>query len=161
MHRHSAEFHDNRYSRAHETLFDGGLRVMGSSSPQNVPPPMSVPGYMDPEEALVASLSSCHMLVFLYLATKAGFVVDTCRDHAMDQMEEIAPGKPAITRIVLRPAIAFSGARLPTPSEFDALHRTAHENCYIANSIKAKISIEPERIAGLRSEPLGRQEYMS
>ena len=157
----NAEFLDNRYSRAHEILFDGGLRVMGSSSPQNVPPPMSVPGYMDPEEALVASVSSCHMLVFLYLASKAGFMVDAYRDHAAGYVDEIAPGKPAVTRIVLRPAIAFSGARLPTPSEFDELHRSAHENCYIANSIKAEIRIEPERIAGLRSEPPADPGYMS
>jgi organic hydroperoxide reductase OsmC/OhrA len=155
------EFAENRYSRAHEILFDGGLRVMGSSSPLNVPPPMSVPAYMDPEEALVASVSSCHMLVFLYLASKAGLVVDAYRDQAAGYMEENEAGKMAFTRIVLRPAIAFSGPRLPTATEFDVLHKKAHENCYIANSLKAEIRIEPERISGLRSEGHGRPEYMS
>lgn len=124
----SAEILDRRYRRAHEILFGGGLRVMGSSWPKNLPPPMSAPGYVDPEQALAASASSCHTQAFPYLASRADSMVESYRDHAAGQVDEVAPGKPAI---------AFSGARLPTPGEFDKLDRAALESCHVANSIKA------------------------
>ena len=134
-------FADQRYSRAHEWIFDGGLRVPASSSPLSVPVPMSDPAAVDPEEALVAAASSCHMLFFLSLAAQRGFVVDAYRDHAVGSMEKNAEGKIAMTRIALRPAITFS-LTPPNAAELAALHHDAHAKCYIANSIKADVVIE-------------------
>ena len=136
------DFAGQRYSRAHRWHFDGGLEVPASSSPLSVPLPMSDPQALDPEEALVAAVSSCHMLFFLSIAAQRGFVVDSYRDHALGTMERNAESKTAMTRIALRPAIAFSGARLPDAAQLDAMHHAAHERCYIANSIKADITIE-------------------
>jgi organic hydroperoxide reductase OsmC/OhrA len=136
------KFSDNRYSRAHEWVFDGGAHVPASSSPLSVPLPMSVAANVDPEEALVAATSSCHMLFFLSFAGKAGFVVDGYVDRAVGIMEKNAEGKVAITRITLRPRIVFSGASKPTAIELDALHHDAHTQCYIANSIKAEVVVE-------------------
>lgn len=138
-------FSDNKYSRAHTLVFDGGLRVPGSSSPLSVPEPMSVAANVDPEEALVSAASSCHMLVFLYVACKAGFVVDSYHDDAIGNMDRNEQGRLAITRILLRPRIVFAGTRQPTASELDALHHAAHDDCYIANSIRAEIVVEPHQ----------------
>jgi len=135
-------FSDNRYSRAHEWRFDGGLRVPASSSPLSVPLPMSDPAAVDPEEALVAAASSCHMLFFLWFAAQRGFIVDDYRDHAVGTMESNAAGKMAMTVITLRPAIAFSGAA-PDAVALEALHNDAHANCYIANSIRAEVVVAP------------------
>jgi len=134
-------FADNKYSRAHEWAFDGGLRVPASSSPLSVPLPMSVAANVDPEEALVAAASSCHMLFFLSIAAQRGYVVDSYRDDAHGILERNAEGKMAMTKIALRPAIAFSGAA-PDAGQLDAIHHSAHAQCYIANSIKADIVIE-------------------
>lgn len=141
-------FADQRYSRAHEWIFDGGLRVPASSSPLSVPVPMSDPANVDPEEALVAAVSSCHMLFFLSLAAQRGFLVDDYRDHALGFMERNPEGKMAFTRITLRPAIAYSGPVRPSPAEADALHHDAHERCYIASSIKAEVVIEARQGGG-------------
>lgn len=138
----SQAFTDNRYSRAHQWQFDGGLQVPCSSSPLSVPLPMSDASAVDPEEALVAALSSCHMLFFLSLAARAGLVVDAYRDNAVGIMDKNADGKKAMTLITLRPAITFGGERQPGRAELDALHHDAHEQCYIANSIKADVVIE-------------------
>lgn len=134
-------FTDQRYSRAHEWIFDGGLHVPASSSPLSVPLPMSVAANVDPEEALVAAASSCHMLFFLSIAAQRGFVVDHYRDHAVGTLDKNADGKIAMTRIALRPAIAFLG-RQPSGAELDAIHHAAHDKCYIANSVKADIVVE-------------------
>lgn len=134
-------FSDNRYSRAHDWTFDGGLRVPASSSPLSVALPMSDASAVDPEEALVAAASSCHMLFFLSFAATRGFVVDDYRDDAVGIMDRNAEGRMAMTRITLRPAIAFSGTA-PDAAQLEALHHCAHEHCYIANSIKADIVIE-------------------
>lgn len=138
----SQTFSDNRYSRAHQWLLDGDLRVPCSSSPLSVPLPMSDPGAIDPEEALVAAVSSCHMLFFLSIAAKRGFVVDQYRDNAVGILDKNAAGKKAMTLITLRPAIAFSGERRPGRAELDAIHHDAHDQCYIANTIKADVVIE-------------------
>jgi organic hydroperoxide reductase OsmC/OhrA len=135
-------FSDNRYSRAHIWRFDGGAQVAASSSPLSVPEPMSVAANVDPEEALIAATSSCHMLFFLSFAAKRGFVVDDYVDHATGVMEKNGEGKIAITRITLRPAITFSGERRPTSEELAELHHRSHEACYIANSIKADVVVE-------------------
>jgi organic hydroperoxide reductase OsmC/OhrA len=135
-------FGDQRYSRAHTWLFDGGAQVAASSSPLSVPLPMSDPLAVDPEEALVAAASSCHMLFFLSIAAARGLVVDSYHDHAVGTLDRNDEGKLAMTRIALRPHIVFSGARQPDAAELSALHHAAHERCYIANSIKAEITVE-------------------
>jgi len=140
--RNGAKFTDARYSRGHEWSFDGGVRLPASSSPSSVPVPYSVVEAVDPEEALVASASSCHMLTFLFVAAKRGFVVESYVDEAFGVMEKNAEGKLAITRITLRPAIEFSSSRPPTAEELEALHHAAHEECYIASSLKTEVVIE-------------------
>jgi organic hydroperoxide reductase OsmC/OhrA len=139
--RNSQIFSDNKYSRGHEWIFDGGMHVPASASPLIVPEPLSIAANVDPEEALVAAASSCHMLVFLYVAYKKGYIVDSYHDQAICFMEKNSAGKQAITRITLRPKILFSGQQ-PTPTDLENLHHTAHEDCYIANSIKAEIVVE-------------------
>lgn len=135
-------FADQRYSRAHEWRFDGGARVHASSSPLSVPVPMSDPAGVDPEEALVAAVSSCHMLFFLSIAAQRGFVVDSYRDHALGILDQNAQGKMAMTRITLRPDIVFSGERQPGPEDLASLHHAAHDKCYLANSINTEVLVE-------------------
>jgi organic hydroperoxide reductase OsmC/OhrA len=136
-------FVDNRYSRRHVARFDGGAELPVSASPQVLAPPMSDPAVADPEEMLVAALSSCHMLFFLGYATKRGFRVDRYVDNAVGIMERAASGKIAITAVTLRPHASFSGDRLPSHEEIEALHHAAHEACYIANSVRADVRTEP------------------
>jgi organic hydroperoxide reductase OsmC/OhrA len=138
-----ARFVDGRYSRAHTWTFDGGAVVPGSSSPHVVPAPYSNPGAVDPEEAFVASLSSCHMLWFLSIAQGRGFRVDRYVDEAVGTMARNAEGKLAITRVTLHPQIAFSGERTPSRAELDAMHHEAHEQCFIANSVRTEVLCEP------------------
>ncbi|GAB3629314.1 peroxiredoxin [Pandoraea terrae] len=146
--RKDSKFTDNRYSRAHLWTFDGGAQVPASSSPHSVRVPFSDPAAVDPEEAFVAAVSSCHMLWFLGLAAKAGFVVDSYRDAAEGLLATNAAGKEAMTRVVLRPRIVFAGERLPADAEVADLHHHAHEHCYIANSVNSEIAIEGEWRAG-------------
>lgn len=136
------KFVDNRYSRGHAWEFDGGAQVPASPSPHVVPLPMSVEANVDPEEALVAATSSCHMLFFLSIASKRGFLVDSYVDRALGVMGENAEGKVAMTKITLRPEIVFGGERRPSPAELGAIHHESHEQCYIANSLKAEIVVE-------------------
>jgi organic hydroperoxide reductase OsmC/OhrA len=140
--RNGAAFTDNRFSRAHRWMFDGGADVPASASPLVVPPPLSDPAGVDPEEAFVAAIASCHMLWFLSLAAKQKFVVEHYRDDAVGIMEKNEHGKTAITRVTLRPEIGFSGDARPSPEELQALHQRAHENCFIANSVRTEITIE-------------------
>jgi organic hydroperoxide reductase OsmC/OhrA len=139
--RSDGRFTGGDYSRGHQWSFDGGQEVRASSSPQVVPEPRSDPYGVDPEEALVASVSSCHMLWFLNLAQEAGFDVASYEDDAFCQMGRVAPGRMAVTRITLRPRIAFAG-REPAAAELDALHHQAHERCFIANALKAEVVVE-------------------
>lgn len=136
-------FLDNRYSRRHVITFDGGVVVPGSSSPFVVKVPLSDPSAVDPEEAFVASLSSCHMLWFLSIAATRGFRVDTYSDHAEGVMEKNAKGKLAMSVVTLRPEVVFSGVRKPTHDEFIAVHHEAHDECFIANSVLTKVKCEP------------------
>lgn len=135
-------FTENRYSRAHVLRFDGGAEVPASASPQVVPQPMSDPAGIDPEEMLVASAASCHMLWFLDLARQAGLDVAAYEDSASGRMGRSGDGRIAITRIVLRPRIAFAGAA-PDAATLERLHHDAHERCFVANSLKAEIVVEP------------------
>jgi organic hydroperoxide reductase OsmC/OhrA len=136
-----AKFTDQRYSRGHTWSFDGGITVPGSSSPLSVKLPYSVAEAVDPEEALVAALSSCHMLTFLYVAAKQGFVVDSYEDQAVGAMTKNEAGKMWVSKITLHPAIAFSGDKRPTSEQLDALHHLAHDECYIANSVKSEVVV--------------------
>ncbi len=136
-------FTDNRYSRRHRLRFDGGTEVPGSSSPSVVPLPMSDAAAVDPEEAFVASLAACHMLWFLSLAAQRGFVVDRYRDAAEGVMTKNAAGKLWISTVTLRPAVVFSGERQPTRDEALHLHHRAHDECFIANSVKSEVRCEP------------------
>lgn len=136
-------FTDRRYSRAHQWQFDGGAVVPGSSSPQVVPLPMSDSSAVDPEEAFVASLSSCHMLWFLDLACRAGWVVDGYRDAASGVLAAGADGRQAMTEVTLRPAVRFGGARRPGAAEIHRLHDAAHAACFIANSVRTAVHCEP------------------
>jgi organic hydroperoxide reductase OsmC/OhrA len=141
-HRGSQPFLDQRYSRVHEWRFDGGLVLPASSSPLSVPVPMSDPAAVDPEEALVAAASSCHMLFFLSLAAQAGFVVDSYEDHALGTLGQDADGRMAMTEVRLRPAIVFGGDKRPAAPELAALHHAAHDRCYVANSLKCAVVVE-------------------
>lgn len=132
---------DGLYSRAHAWHFDGGLSVPASSSPLSVPLPMSDPAAVDPEEALVAAASSCHMLFFLSIAAQRGVVVERYDDAARGLLGQDGAGRVAMVRIELRPAIAFTGARQPDAHEIAAIHHLAHERCYIANSLTAEIVV--------------------
>ena len=136
-------FTDNRYSRGHTWLFDGGVEVAGSSSPHTVPPPYSLVNAVDPEEAFVASLSSCHMLWFLSIAAKRGFCVDSYVDNAEGVMARNAFGKFAMTQVTLRPKVVFVGDPLPAISDVDSMHHKAHTECFIANSVKTEVHCEP------------------
>ena len=135
------DFAANLYSRAHVWRFDGGAEIPASSSPHAVPVPLSDPAGVDPEEALVASASSCHMLWFLHLAREAGFAVAGYRDEAVGTMGRDERGRIAFTRIVLRPEVAFVGDP-PDEAALARLHETAHERCFIANSLRCDILVE-------------------
>lgn len=141
--RDGAAFTDNRYSRGHRWLFDGGVEVPASSSPMVVPLPLSVAAAVDPEEAFVASLSSCHMLWFLSIAAKRGFLVDSYRDEAIGVMGKDLSGKLAMTRVTLRPEVRFGGDRQPSADELIAMHHESHEQCFIARSVKTDVRCEP------------------
>lgn len=137
-----ADFLSGRYSRLHRWDFDEGVTVRASSSPLSVKLPYSAVDAVDPEEALVAATSSCHMLFFLHFAQKAGFVIDSYDDEAEGFLEKDARGRQSITRIILRPRIAFAGEKRPSNAELSVLHHQSHEHCYVANSIRAEVSVE-------------------
>ncbi|TCO93504.1 organic hydroperoxide reductase OsmC/OhrA [Chthoniobacter flavus] len=136
-----ADFLKGRYTREHTWVFDGGLTVPASPSPQVVPTPWSNPANIDPEEAYVASLSSCHMLTFLWLAGKAGFLVESYRDEAAGVMAKNERGSSWVSKVTLHPQIVWSGEKQPTAEEIDKLHHRSHEECYIANSVKTEVVV--------------------
>lgn len=144
-------FTKNRYTRGHEWRFDGGVNVPASSSPHSVRVPYSLEAAVDPEEALVASAASCHMLMLLWLAAKRGFRIDGYEDNAEGVMEQMPDGRQWISRITLRPAIEWAGEKIPTHSEIDELHHAAHEQCYIANSLRSEVVVELPKDAGSAS----------
>lgn len=141
--RNDQDFLDNKYSRRHLLRFDGGVEVPGSSSPDVVPLPMSDAAAVDPEEAFVSSLSSCHMLWLLSIAAKRGFRVDEYRDNAIGIMGKNLEGKTAMISVMLRPYVKFSGDRMPSAKEIYEMHREAHAECFIANSVITTVNCEP------------------
>lgn len=135
-------FSDGKYSRAHEIAFDGGTVVPGSASPHVVRAPLSREDAVDPEEMLVASLSMCHMLFFLDFARRGGFVIDSYVDPAEGAFGKDDRGRLAVTKVTLKPQIAWSGGKQPTAAEIAELHHKAHEACFIANSFRGDVVIE-------------------
>ncbi len=138
----SDEFLRQKYSRGHTWHFDEGVTVPASASPQVLRAPLSVAAAVDPEEALVAALSSCHMLFVLSYISAAGFVAESYEDAAEGVMEKRADGKTAITRATLRPRITFQGTT-PSDADFAQMHARAHDECYIANSVNFPVTVEP------------------
>jgi organic hydroperoxide reductase OsmC/OhrA len=135
------DFAANRYSRAHVWRFDGGAEIPASASPQVVPLPFSDPTGVDPEEALIASASSCHMLWFLHLARDAGLVITRYRDEAVGHIGKDEHGRTAFTRIALRPRIDFAG-EAPDAHTLERLHHAAHDACFIANTLRCEVVVE-------------------
>jgi organic hydroperoxide reductase OsmC/OhrA len=132
-----AEFSYQKYPRDHTWSFDGGHTMTATAAPAY----LGNPAHVDPEEAFVASLSSCHMLTFLAIACKQKFVLDSYEDEAVGHLEKNADGRLAITRVELRPKITWGGDRKPSAEELDKMHHAAHENCFIANSVKTEVRV--------------------
>lgn len=137
-----AAFTDLKYSRAHRWSFDGGAQVPASSSPHSVRLPWSDPAGVDPEEALVAAVASCHMLWFLSLAAEAGYVVDSYSDAAEARMGRFDDGRRGIVEVVLHPEIVVSGAKAADDAAIDALHHAAHSRCDIGNSLRGEVRVQ-------------------
>jgi len=136
----SDDFPKGRFGRGHSVSFDGGVTIPASASP-HVVGKWAVEAAVDPEEMLVAALSSCHMLSFLHVARLAGFAVAAYRDHAEGLIEEIAPGRQAVTKVVLHPRIEWAGPA-PDKEKLEHLHHRAHEICFIANSVTTRVTVE-------------------
>ncbi|MEX2122458.1 MAG: OsmC family protein [Woeseia sp.] len=134
-------FTDNAYSRGHEWKFDGGAKVAASASPDIVPLPMSVAENVDPEEAFVASLASCHMLFFLSIAAKRGYVIDSYTDAAIGYTGKNDDGKLAVTKVILEPKVSFVGENIPTLEQMQAMHEKSHDLCFIANSVRSEVIV--------------------
>lgn len=140
----SPDFLKGRYSREHAWIFDGGATVPASSSPSVVPVPFSNPAHVDPEEAFIASISSCHMLTYLYLAGKKGFQIDSYEDESIGRLTKNEKGVPWVSLVTLNPKIVYSGDKLPSPEDVKQLHHLAHEQCFIANSIKTEVVVDSQ-----------------
>ncbi|HZH51397.1 MAG TPA: OsmC family protein [Microvirga sp.] len=139
--RNGETFSDNRYSRGHSWSFDGGVTVPASASPSVVPLPFSREDAVDPEEAFVAAVSSCHMLTFLSIAAKKRFVVDHYEDRAVGIMTKNDKGKLFVSKVTLDPQIEFSGEKRPTPELIADMHHLAHQECFIANSVLTEVVV--------------------
>jgi organic hydroperoxide reductase OsmC/OhrA len=135
-------FAKGRFSREHSWSFDGGLTVPASSSPAVVPAPMSNPANIDPEEAFVASLSSCHMLTFLFLAYRDGLEVASYEDEAVGVITKNERGASWVSTVVLNPRVVYEGAKTPTRADEERLHHAAHEGCFISNSVKTEVQVK-------------------
>jgi len=133
----SQEFRYETYSRAHDLRFEGGIRVPGNAAPANIPKTVPPAAGVDPEQSFVAALSSCHMLWFLHLACQAKYVVDEYTDEAVGVLD-----KTWMSKVTLRPRVRFSG-NAPNREQHEALHHKAHEKCFIANSVKTEVVVEP------------------
>ena len=139
--RNNSEFLKGKYSREHEWRFDGGATVPAAASPSNVPGPYTNAACVDPEEAFVAAISSCHMLWFLFLASKQGFQVDSYEDEATGILTQSDKGVPWVSSVMLDPEVIYSGERQPTLTDEQRLHHEAHKQCFIANSVKTQVAL--------------------
>jgi organic hydroperoxide reductase OsmC/OhrA len=135
------DFLRGQYSREHTWAFDGGVVVPASPSPSVVPRPYSNPDHVDPEEAYVAALSSCHMLTYLYVASKTGFQIESYEDESIGVMTKNDKGVPWVSSVTLHPQIKYLGDKVPTPEEAERLHHLAHEQCFIAASVKTEVTV--------------------
>jgi len=135
------DFLKGTYSREHTWTFDGGMTVAASSSPAAVRVPFSNPANVDPEEAFVASLSSCHMLTYLFIASRKGFEVTSYEDEAVGVMTKNEKGTPWVSAVTLYPRISYSRSKTPTAAEESQMHHAAHEGCFIANSVKTEVKV--------------------
>ena len=135
-------FIDNKYKRTHRWTFDSGQTIRASASPNIVPSPFSDPSAVDPEEAFVAALSSCHMLWFLSIAAEAGFVVEAYVDKATGILSRDEHGKQAITQVALFPHVTFKSGSAPSMEKHHIIHDLAHEKCFISNSVKTTVEVE-------------------
>ena len=135
------DFISGRYSREHTWRFDGGMTIPASPSPHVVPTPWSNPANVDPEEAFVASIASCHMLSFLHVAMRAGVVVERYEDDAVGVMRKNERGAVWVAAVTLRPRIVYGGATRPTAEEIDRLHHLAHEQCFISQSVMTVVTV--------------------
>jgi organic hydroperoxide reductase OsmC/OhrA len=136
-----SEFFKGRYSREHTWTFDGGATIPASPSPHVVRPPFSNPAHVDPEEAFVAAISSCHFLTYIWLAGKEGFQIDAYEDRAVGKMTNNERGVPWVSEVTLNPNITYAGDKKPSHADEARLHHAAHEQCFIANSVKTKILV--------------------
>lgn len=141
----SPEFLKGNYSREHTWTFDGGVIVPASASPSVVPAPWANPSHVDPEEAFVAAVSSCHMLTYLHVACRQGFQVDSYHDEAIGAMTRNEHGRLWVSSVTLHPQVAYSGDKRPTPQDEERLHHMAHAECFIANSIKTEVTVKGGR----------------
>ena len=135
----SPDFHFDRYNREHRWVFPSGQSVEASAG-------LAFGGkltHVNPEEGFVASVSSCHMLTFLAIAARKRFVVERYTDRATGVLEKNENGIPVVTRVTLRPEVVFGGDRLPTAKDIHGIHRSSHRHCFIAQSIKSEVVIEP------------------
>jgi organic hydroperoxide reductase OsmC/OhrA len=139
--RNTPDFLKGKYSREHTWTFDGGVTVPATSSQHVVPVPYSNPANVDPEEAFVASLSSCHMLTFLFMAQKQGFQIDVYEDEAVGVVAKNEAGRMWVSTVTLNPKITFSGEKQPSSQDLERLHHQAHEFCFIANSVKTEVAV--------------------
>jgi organic hydroperoxide reductase OsmC/OhrA len=130
------DFTYDTYNRDHEWRFDGGISVPGSANPKY----LGNPGPVDPEEAFVAALSSCHMLTFLAIAARKRLVVDAYDDHAVGVMAKNEAGRLAITEVTLNPRIVW-GSPEPDAEALERMHHLAHQECFIANSVTTEITV--------------------
>ena len=139
------DFLKGMYSREHAWIFDGGVTVPASPSPSVVPTPYSNEAHVDPEEAFVAAIASCHMLTFLFVAARAGIRIERYEDEAVGTMTRNEQGVPWVSTVVLTPRITYAGASQPAEAQVELLHHAAHEQCFIANSVKTTIVVQKPR----------------
>jgi organic hydroperoxide reductase OsmC/OhrA len=139
------KFTDGKYSRKHQWIFDGGTEVPASSSPHVVAVPFSDESAVDPEEAFIAALSSCHMLFFLSFAAKRNYIIETYEDNAEGTLSKTENGEMAMTVVNLRPKVTFAGSNMPSEEVIAELHEMSHKKCYIANSVKTEVKVQPAK----------------
>ncbi len=135
------DFAKGKYSREHTWSFDGGVTVPASASPHVVPTPWSSPSAVDPEEAFVAAIASCHMLTFVWLASREGFIADSYEDEAVGIMAKNEQGVSWVAEVKLHPRIVWSGTKVPTAADLERLHHKSHEQCFIAQSVKTAVTV--------------------
>lgn len=136
--RETPDFNPKSYNRSYKVTFAGGIQIEGSAAPDY----MGNADLTNPEELFVSALSGCHMLTFLFLAARQGFIIDNYRDEAVGKLGKNAQGKMAVTHVTLKPKISFSGDKKPSSSEIEQIHHQAHENCFIANSVTTSVDVQ-------------------